>query len=89
MQDGAKLSGVARNDDNYSVQILGAKGDLHLLSKADLREVLFQKNSLMPADYARRLTPDEISNVLAFLSRQSVRPPGERPVDPRTRGLRR
>jgi cytochrome c oxidase cbb3-type subunit 3 len=89
MQDGAKISGVARNDDDYSIQILDSKGDLHLLSKSNLRDVLFQKNSLMPGDYGSRLTTDEISNVLAFLSRQSVRPPGERPVDPRTRGLRR
>jgi len=89
MQDGVKISGVARNDDDYSIQILDKKGDLHLLSKSNLRDVLFQKNSLMPGDYGRRLTADEISNVLAFLSRQSVRPPGERPVDPRTRGVRR
>src|SRR2546430_850178 len=48
--DGAKISGVARNNDDFSIQILDAKGDLHLLSKAKLRDVLFQKNSLMPED---------------------------------------
>src|SRR5580704_11019134 len=58
--DGAKISGVARHNDDSSIQILDAKGDLHLLSKSKLRDVLFQKNSLMPEDYGHRLTPDEI-----------------------------
>jgi putative heme-binding domain-containing protein len=87
--DGAKISGVARNNDDFSIQILDAKGDLHLLSKSNLSDVLFQKNSLMPEDYGRRLAPEEITNVLAFLSRQSVRPPGERGMEPRPRGGRR
>ena len=87
--EGAKISGVARNNDDFSIQILDAKGDLHLLSKSTLREVVFQKNSLMPEDYGHRLTPDEIANVLAFVGRQSVRPPGERGMESRTRGNRR
>ncbi len=72
---GAKISGVAKNNTNYSIQILDAQGELHLLQKKDLREVVFHKNSLMPGDYGRRLAPEEIENVLAFLSRQSLRPP--------------
>jgi hypothetical protein len=30
----------------------------------------------MPDDYSQRLSAAEIENLLAFLSRQSVRPPG-------------
>jgi cytochrome c oxidase cbb3-type subunit III len=89
MLDGSKIAGAAKNNDNYSIQILDSKGDLHLLSKDRLRDVIFRKNSLMPEDYGKRLTPDEISNVLAFLSRQSVRPPGAPGADFRTRGYRR
>jgi cytochrome c oxidase cbb3-type subunit 3 len=86
--DGGEISGVARNNDDYSIQILDAKGDLHLLSKDQLREVVFRKDSLMPADYEKRLTPEEISNLIAFLARQSVRAPGEHGAD-RMRGVRR
>jgi len=89
MLDGAKITGVARNNDDYSIQILDSKGDLRLLSKDKLRDVLFRKTSLMPEDYGKRLTLDEISNVLAFLSRQSVRPPAAGSADFRTRGYRR
>jgi cytochrome c oxidase cbb3-type subunit 3 len=86
-QDGASISGVARNYNNYSMQILDSKGELHLIAKDKVRDTLFRKGSLMPEDYGKRLSSDEVANVLAFLSRQSVRPPGER--EPRTRGSRR
>ncbi len=88
LQDGAKISGVARNNNNYSIQILDSKGDLHLIAKEKLRDTSFRKGSLMPEDYGKRLTSGEVADVLAFLSRQSVRPPGEREPS-RTRGNRR
>lgn len=72
-KDGRKIAGVAKDNTNYAIQILDAKGNLHLLEKRDLREVVFRKGPLMPADYKQRLTPDEVQNVLAFLARQSVR----------------
>ncbi|HYM10758.1 MAG TPA: c-type cytochrome [Bryobacterales bacterium] len=73
-QSGAKISGVAKNNTNYSIQILDATGRLHLLLKKNLREVVWRKKSLMPDDYGKRLKPEETQNVLAFLSRQSMRP---------------
>ena len=89
LRDGSKISGVARNSNNYSMQILDAKGSLRLLATDELRAVEFRKSSLMPEDYGKRLASGEIDNVLAFLSRQSVRPPGERGADPRSRGNRK
>ena len=77
---GARISGVAKNNTNYSIQILDEVGELHLLAKSDLREVVFRRKSLMPDDYKSRLAPAEIENVLAFLSRQSLRPAGARPA---------
>ncbi|MGH9664147.1 MAG: c-type cytochrome [Bryobacteraceae bacterium] len=71
---GEKITGVARNHTNYSLQIIDAKGDLHLLSMDDVRTVAWRDGSIMPGDYAKRLTPAEIDNLLAYLSRQSVRP---------------
>ena len=88
LQDGGTISGVARNYNNYSIQILDSKGELHLIAKDKVRDTLFRKGSLMPEDYGKRLTTEEVANVLAFLSRQSVRPPGER-EPARTRGGRR
>ena len=49
-------------------------GRLHLLDRAKI-ELEFRDDSWMPADYADRLSEDEIQNLLAFLSRQSLRSP--------------
>ena len=89
MRDGSKISGVARNANNYSMQILDKNGRLRLLAMEEARDVEFRKNSLMPEDFGKRLSPVDIDNVLAFLGRQSVRPPGERRVDQRSRGNRK
>src|SRR5262249_40312497 len=43
-------------------------GQLHLLDKMKLVEVRHENRSLMPSDYTTRLTPDELQNVVAFLS---------------------
>ena len=70
--DGREIRGVAKSYTNYSVGILDAKGELHLLPTEGLKNIAFPTGSLMPADYARRLTPSEVENLLAFLSRQSM-----------------
>ncbi len=72
-RDGRKISGVAKDNTNYAIQILDAQGNLHLLWKKDLREVVFHKKSLMPDNYKQRLSATEVQNVLAFLGRQSMR----------------
>jgi hypothetical protein len=49
-----------------------AKGRVHLLQQADWRGVELSLDSPMPSDYARRLTPAEIDDLLTFLSRQAA-----------------
>ena len=71
---GQEITGVAKYQTNYSLAILDAGGHLHLLSMNDVRKLTLQNSSLMP-DYRQRLTSQEVEEVLAFLSRQSVRPP--------------
>lgn len=72
-KSGEKITGVARNHTNYSLQILDAAGGLHLLSMDQVRNIAWRDGSIMP-DYSKRLTPAELDDVLAYLSRQSVRP---------------
>jgi PQQ-dependent dehydrogenase (methanol/ethanol family) len=72
-KSGKTISGVARDNTNYGIEILDGRGDLHRLLKADLREVVFGKSSLMPHDFKQRLTTSEVDDLLAFLGRQSIR----------------
>jgi putative heme-binding domain-containing protein len=72
--NGETIRGVARNTSNYSIQLLDADGELRLLSKSEVAKVDFPKDSWMPANYAERLSRQQVTDLLAFLSRQSVRP---------------
>jgi PQQ-dependent dehydrogenase (methanol/ethanol family) len=75
-KSGQTISGVARDNTNYAIQILDAHGDVHRLLKSDLREVVLRKDSLMPHDFKQRLNTAGIEDLLAFLGRQSIRQTG-------------
>jgi len=75
LKDGREIQGVAKNFSNYSMQVLDAGGQLHLLQKAAVANVVFRAKSWMPDDYAERLTAAEIDNLVSFLSRQVIRVP--------------
>jgi cytochrome c oxidase cbb3-type subunit 3 len=70
----SRITGIIKDQTNYSIAIQDVDGNLHLLSMQDIREITYRSGSLMPDDYDRRLTAKEMDDVLAFLSRQSVRP---------------
>lgn len=72
-RDGRRITGVARNYDNYSAQIVDRHGHLHLLTANQIETIKLEPRSLMPADYGARLSAPDIDNVLAFLSRQAIR----------------
>ena len=73
-RDGKTISGVVRNEDSFSLQILGSDGALHLLQRDDLREVSYESKSPMPSDYDKRLTPGEFQDLMSFLTRQGTKP---------------
>jgi cytochrome c oxidase cbb3-type subunit 3 len=71
MRDGRAIEGLVKNEDTFSIQVLGtADLALHLLDRGEAAEIVYPEQSFMPADYARRLSPGEIDDVVAFLSRQ-------------------
>jgi cytochrome c oxidase cbb3-type subunit III len=72
--DGRRISGVAKNNSNYSIQIMDNEGNFHLFLKTELKELTHHKKSLMPTP---ALSETEMQNVLAFLSRQSMEAPAE------------
>jgi len=66
-QDGQTQSGIARNEDNFSLQLQTIDGAFHSYSKTDLRNIEYQPGSLMPADYGSRLNPKQIDDLVSFL----------------------
>jgi putative heme-binding domain-containing protein len=70
--DGRRLSGIAKNDNNFSLQLLDKQGRLELFTRNELRAVIYGKRSLMPSDFETTLTSAELQDLLAFLSRQVI-----------------
>jgi putative heme-binding domain-containing protein len=66
---GEQIRGVLKNRHNFSYQLLSEDGRLHLLSAAEVARVEIGKSSLMPADFDRRLSPEEFRDLLAYLTR--------------------
>ena len=71
-KDGQRLSGIAKNDNNFSLQLLDSHDRLQFFTSDEWREVIYKKQSLMPSDYGKTLTPGELQDLIAFLSRQIV-----------------
>jgi len=87
--EGQKLSGLVRNEDNFSMQLQGIDGKFHLLMKSEITKVENTGHSLMPADYGTRLSSAELDDLVSFIARygRRVEAPGASSGDhPRRRG---
>lgn len=74
MKNGQTLEGVLKNRNNFSLQLLDARGELHLLLMSSVKEMTVSKDSAMPANYKSRLSKTEIDALVAYLARQTARP---------------
>jgi len=66
-QDGRTIQGVRRNEDTFTLQMVDGSGQLHLLDKLKLTDLRHEARSLMPADYATRLSTDELQSLINYL----------------------
>jgi putative heme-binding domain-containing protein len=77
-----RLRGIVRHQSAWSMQVLDEKGNLHLLHEAEMEQAVLREKSWMPDDYGRRLTAEELDNLIAYLSGQAIRPPGQGEAGP-------
>jgi cytochrome c oxidase cbb3-type subunit III len=67
MKNGDKVVGVAKNEDTFSVQLLDTTQKLRLFLKHDVKDVVHERKSLMPA-YSEQAIPDaQLQDLLAYL----------------------
>jgi cytochrome c oxidase cbb3-type subunit III len=64
---GQKLTGVLRSEDNFNLVLQTQDGRYHFLARSDLKDLRYTDHSLMPHDYATRLTPRELNDIVSFL----------------------
>jgi cytochrome c oxidase cbb3-type subunit III len=66
-RDGHRFEGIARNEDNFSLQLQTKDGSFHFFEKSDLESVEHPNQSLMPTNYRQRLSPDELNDLVNYL----------------------
>jgi cytochrome c oxidase cbb3-type subunit 3 len=64
---GEQLTGIARNEDNFSLQLQTLDGSFHLFTKTDLKSVEHQDRSLMASDYGSRLSRVELNDIVSYM----------------------
>jgi cytochrome c oxidase cbb3-type subunit 3 len=67
MRDGTIVTGRILTEDTFNLQILDSHEKLVSLSKSNLREYTFLKNSPMPS-YRDKLSPEELADVVSYLA---------------------
>jgi cytochrome c oxidase cbb3-type subunit III len=73
--DGQQFRGAIRNEDNFSIQLQAADGSFHFFLKSELNKLEYEPHSSMPADYKKRLSPDELNDLVSYLMSLSSREP--------------
>jgi cytochrome c oxidase cbb3-type subunit 3 len=73
---GEKYVGRIRNEDNFSVQLQALEGTFYFVDKSDLAG-LDSSPTLMPPDYASRLSSNELNDLVSYLMRVANVEPGE------------
>lgn len=66
-KDGRKISGLVRNEDNFSVQLQSPDGTFHMLEKSGLSQLTLDSAPLMPSDYGTKLNKSELNQLVAYL----------------------
>jgi cytochrome c oxidase cbb3-type subunit III len=83
---GERISGVIRNEDNFSLQLLARDGAFLLVTKSEIARLYHSGTAIMPENYAQRLTTQELEDLLAYLF-QNAHPSATRsPLPLRSRG---
>jgi len=68
-RDSQEISGVIRNEDNFSVQLQSTDGAFHFLSRRDILSLEVLPQPVMPADYDKTLSSAELDDLVSYLVR--------------------
>jgi putative heme-binding domain-containing protein len=74
--DGNKYQGVVLNEDNFTLQMLDTREQVHLFEKDQLRKFAKSRESLMPAYDQKMLSDQDLKDIIAFLNTADAAPGG-------------
>ena len=67
-RSGERFSGFLRNEDNFSLQMLGADGAFHMLMKSEVEHSTWRSSPAMPEDYGKRLSSSELDDLVRYVA---------------------
>src|SRR5262249_2248835 len=79
LADATVLSGMPRNEDNFSLQLQTPDGAFHLLKKSEI--VSRQPAIAISADHGRTLSSNELNDLVGFLVRSAASEDAAKPAD--------
>lgn len=65
--DGERIQGVALNEDTYTIQMMTEEQSLRFFQKKDVKEVIHEHKSLMPAYSGDALSATQLQDLVAYL----------------------
>lgn len=66
-KDGRNIMGIKKGEDETSLQIATADGNVQTISKSEIQQTIQSKTSLMPNNYGELLSEQQLSDLLAYL----------------------
>jgi PQQ-dependent dehydrogenase (methanol/ethanol family) len=70
-KSGQEIRGIRRAEDTFTLLITDATGAIRRFDKRDLASAEVQQKSLMPADFAQRLSESEINDLVTYIKTQN------------------
>jgi putative heme-binding domain-containing protein len=67
MKDGQRIRGAKKNEDVFSIQIMDVRERIQGFVKANLQEVIYEKDSLMPVFGPGRLSGADLNDLVGYL----------------------
>jgi len=82
LKDGTSIRGVRRAEDTFTLHIVDLDSRLHLLDKAAIADVQVANTSVMPHDFASRVSAADLTNLVAYLTSRHERDGSHAPLRP-------
>lgn len=67
-RQGERLSGAVRNEDNFSLQLLGSDGRFHMLMKSEIEKLDRNESDVVHSERAQRLAAAELEDLIMYLN---------------------
>lgn len=68
LEDGRVLNGLLAGETKTAVEIIDAEAKRHAVQREEIDELILSTKSLMPEGFEKQITPEELTNLLEFLT---------------------